>query len=1029
MNKLPPPFSRIHRAVLLVTTVCLLTSFASIIFVAARHDNGATSANTAALTLAVINTNNDGPGSLREAILNANAIAGLDTIVFNIPGAGAHVINPQTMLPEITDPLVIDGTTQPGYAGSPVIVLDGNGLSDASGLVIRAGGSTVRGLAIVRFGNGIVLRDGDNNVIQGNYLGIDPAGSALGNNAGINISSSKNFIGGITAATRNIISGNRFGISVAGNDNGVHGNFIGTNPAGTEAIPNVEQGVLIDIGPGTNNLIGGAAPGAGNLISGNQGGILIIGSGNTVQGNLIGTDVTGTKPIRNSTGIESRVPNTLIGGLAAGDKNVISGNIRGVVFGGTGSKLQGNFIGTDVTGTLPLSNVVGVEASDGALIGGTVPGARNVISGNAINGPNGNIKLLSNNSGLGVTVQGNYIGTDVTGTRAIAPTTSGILIHGSNNVIGGTAPGAGNVISGNVHGIHVNSINLIPVSGTVIQGNLIGLNASGDGQLPNIIRGISISDASNTTVGGTQSGAANKIAFNGGPGVLVASGTGNAIRGNSIFSNASMGIDLSEIDFPDGVTANDLNDPDTGANNFQNFPVLTSIISVGSNTTIQGSLNSTPNTMFQIDFYTSSALDPSGHGEGAQFFNTTSVTADANGNAIINASFPVALGAGRVVTATATDPNGNTSEFSAGDITSASGQVQFSVSLMNVIEDVGLMTVTVVRTGGSAGNLSVDFATADGTAIAGQDYTATSGTLTFSGGETSKTFQIPITEDAPTEPNETFTVSLRSNSSLESLGIPNTLSVTVLDRTIVPSLLISNATVVEGTGTNTQMLVPLNIFAATGRTVSVNFATSNSLAIGGTTCDTRGVDYITTSGTVTFQPGQSALSIPITICGDSNAETGESFTVTLSNAVNGQFFTSTAFGLIFNDDVLELVLEESGPAATQAAALDALLLTRDPFIINGIPSWWPNTPDQQTRVTLFARHLELNPGESPSAVIVRIAATSGQIDVPAEAVQPIHNFEFTQVVFKLPDQGPGIRTVAIVARGQISNSGTIRIGE
>ena len=146
-------------------------------------------------------------------------------------------------------------------------------------------------------------------------------------------------------------------------------------------------------------------------------------------------------------------------------------------------------------------------------------------------------------------MQGNYIGPDVTGTRAIAPTTTGILIHSSNNVIGGTAPGAGNVISGNVHGISVDSINFIPVSGTVIQGNLIGLNAFGTDQLPNTLRGISISEASNTTIGGTQSGAANKIAFNGGPGVMVASGTGNAIRGNSIFSNAGLGIDLSEIDF------------------------------------------------------------------------------------------------------------------------------------------------------------------------------------------------------------------------------------------------------------------------------------------------------------------------------------------------------------------------------------------------------------------------------------------------------------------------------------------------
>lgn len=1027
MISLPHPISRIQRGVLVVATVCLLTSFASIIFVAARNES---SANTAALTLAVINTNNDGPGSLREAILNANASVGLDTIVFNIPGSGPHVINPQTMLPEITDPVVIDGTTQPGYAGSPVIVLDGNGLSDASGLVIRAGGSTVRGLAIVRFGIGIVLRDGDNNVIQGNYLGIDPTGSALGNNTAINISSSKNFIGGITAATRNIISGNRFGISVAGNDNGIHGNFIGTNAAGTEAIPNAEWGVLLGSGLGTNNLVGGAAPGAGNLISGNQLGILIIGSGNTVQNNLIGTDVTGTKPIPNSTGIESRVPNTLIGGLAAGDRNVISGNIRGLVFGGTGSKLQGNFIGTDVTGTLPLSNVVGVEASDGALIGGTVPGARNVISGNAINGPNGNIMLPVNSSG-GVTVQGNYIGTDLTGTRAIGPTTTGILIRSSNNVIGGTAPGAGNLISGNIIGIRVGGGSQNGVAGNIIQGNLIGLNALGTAPLPNRLHGIEVVASDENTIGGTQNGAANKIAFNGLTGVVITQGTGNSIRGNSLFSNAGLGIDLGGFATGTaGVTPNDPNDADNGSNNLQNFPVLTSITSVGNNTTIQGSLNSTPNTTFQIDFYTSAALDSSGNGEGAQFFNTTSVTTDGSGNATINASFPVALGTGRVVTATATDPSGNTSEFSAGDATAGAGNVQFSVRFMSVIEDVGLMTVTVVRTGGSAGTLTVDFATSDDTAIAGQDYTATSGTLTFNDGETSKTFQIPITDDVLTEPNETFTISLRNTPNLESLGIPNTLGVTILDRSIAPTFLIEHATVVEGgPGTTTQMLVPLNLSAATGRTASVSFATRDSLAVGGTTC-AHGVDYITTSGTITFQPGTSAMSIPITICGDRIAETGEAFVITLSNPVNGQLFTTIGTGGITNDDVLELVLEESGPTVNQAAALDALLLVRDPFRIVGIPEWWPTTGDRNTRVILFA-NLELRSDELPSAIVIRIFVDdTSPFDVQAEAVRPIPNTDLTEVVFRLPNHLPlGTHTVRILAHTQISNAGTIRIVE
>lgn len=981
----------------------------------------------------VVTTNgNHGTGSLREAIINANATVGLDTITFNIPGPGVKVINLFNALPEITDPVVIDATTQPGYAGTPLIELDGTNVGSFNGLVIRAGGTTVRGLAIGNFRSGIAaiwIKDCDNNVIQGNHIGVDATGTLQRrNSSGILLSnSSNNLIGGTTAAARNVISGNSSnGIELGGSNNLVQGNFIGTNAVGQEAIVN-PNGIVVSGSTFTNNVIGGTANGAGNLISGNSRGINANAPGTIIQGNLIGTDVTGTKKVPNLRGVEAGAPNVLIGGLTASARNIISGNDEdGVSIGGEGSKLQGNYIGTDITGTLPLGNgQSGVGVGIDALIGGTVPEARNVISGNPIG-----VTLRSGSFSPPSTVQGNYIGTDATGTRAIGNTQFGISIEGSNQKVGGVTPGAGNVISGNGIGIRIGFGFQNGMQGNTVQGNLIGLNAAGTAPLPNNLRGIEVGGSNDNTIGGTQNGAANKIAFNAGPGVLILNATGNSIRGNSIFSNGGLGIDLGA--FPagaNGVTPNDSNDPDVGSNNLQNFPVLTSVTSVGNNTTIQGSLNSTPNTTFQIDFYTSAALDPSGNGEGAQFFNTTSVSTDANGNATINASFPTALGTGRVVTATATDPTGNTSEFSAGNATGATGSAQFTVSLAAVIEDVGLMTVTVLRTGGSAGTLTVDYATADVTAIAGQDYTATSGTLTFNGGETSKTFQIPITDDVPTEEIETFNVLLRNTVSLESLGVPNTLNVTILDRTTVPTLLISNASVVEGgPGTTTQMLVPLNLFAATGRTVSVNFATSNSLATGGASCATRGVDYITTSGTITFQPGTSSMNIPITICGDSNAEANEAFTVNLSNAVNGQFFTSTGVGSITNDDVLELVLEE-GPVANHAAALDALLLRRSPFVGNGIPEWWPNPPDRRTRVTLFARNLELNPGELPSAVIVRMTNGGQIVDVPAEAVQPIHNFEFTEVVFRLPDIGPGVWTVTIGVHTRVSNSGTITIGE
>ena len=921
-------------------------------------------------SLVVTNANNHGTGSLREAITNANATPGTDTITFNIPGPGIKVINLLTSLPEITDPVVIDAATQPGYAGAPLIELNGDNLGFESGLVITAGNSTVRGLAIDNFKTSEIVLRSSNNVIQGN--------------------------------------------------------FIGTNAAGTNTIPSGSNGVEIPPSSNTNNLIGGTTAGAGNLISGNATGILIESPGNTVQGNLIGTDITGTKKVPNLFGIEANIPNTLIGGLTPAARNIISGNgSAGVLFGNNGSKLQGNFIGTDITGTQPLSNGGGgVISGTNALIGGDVPGARNVISGNE---GFANLVLGGSPFGPGAIVQGNYIGTDVTGTRALSLSTStGIVIVGSNHVIGGSIPGAQNVISGNVNGIQVGSFRSEPAQGNVIQGNLIGLNALGTGPLPNSQIGISFIDAFNNTVGGTQTGAANKIAFNGGTGVQslsALSGTRMSVRGNSIFANGQLGIDLDG----DGVTANDPADADEGANNRQNFPVLTSVISVGNNTTIQGTLNSTANKTFQIDFYSNAALDPSGHGEGAVYFGTASVHTDGSGNATINANFPAPLGSGRVITATATDDVGNTSEFSAGDIASATGNVQFSVASMQVIEDLGVVNVTVLRKGGTAGNLSIDYATVDGTATAGQDYSSTSGTLTFSSGETSKSFQIPIADDAVTEPDETFTVELRNPPSLEALGAPSNLVVTIQDRTTVPVIGHGFESVPEGdAGTTTQALFTVNLSAATGRSVSVNYATSNGSATGGASCGNPGTDYETTSGTITFQPGTAAVTIPVRICGDRSAEANETISIDLSNPANATVAQSGASVSIIDDDFLELLFDESD--LNRPAALDAFLLVRDPFRVR-LPDWFPTAgPDRNTRVMFFVRGLELNPGEPASAVVVRMGNGSEFFEVPAEDVRPVPGVDFTQVTVRLPDGMPaGLHFVTIKAHFRTTNIGAIEI--
>ena len=976
----------------------------------------------------VTNVNDHGTGSLRDAITNANATPGLDNVVFNIPGPGVKVISLTTVLPAITDAVVIDATTQPGYAGTPLIELDGSGAGfNASGLTITGGGTTIRGFAIGSFkGPGIAVNGGENNVIQGNYIGINATGTTKKpNDNGVSLSNaSNNQIGGTTAAARNVISGNNFdAIEVAGSNNTIQGNFIGTNPAGTAAMENNSNGVALD--QGSNNLIGGTVPGAGNLISANQTGISSFSaSGNTIQGNLIGTDVTGTTRIPNNFAIDIRGPNNLIGGLTAAARNIISGNGAGVSIVGSGNKMQGNYVGTDITGTLPLGNGgVGVTAGDNVVIGGTDPAARNIISANGMEFGQANVVIGFNINDINVTVQGNYIGTDVTGTRALGTTVIGIQISRAPNLIGGTAAGAGNVISGNGIGILITEA---PPQGNTIQGNRIGTNAQGTAPVPNKLSGITILQSSNNIIGGTQNGAANTIAYNNGPGISIQAGsTGNAVRGNSIFSNTELGIDLTPV----GVTPNDLNDADTGPNALQNFPVLTSVTTGGGNTTIQGSLNSTPNATFQIDFYSSAALDPSGNGEGALFFNTTSVNTDNNGNATINVTFPMSLPAGRVITATATSATGNTSEFSAGDASGANGSLQFTVAMSWVIEDVGMANITVVRQGGTNGNLSVDYATADGSAIAGQDYTATSGTLNFTSGETSKTIQVPILDDAVTEQEEDFTITLRNTSNPEVVGAPSVQTVNVQDHGTVPFIAIFDAPqVLEGnTGTSTQAVFNVILSAATGRTVTVNYATGNVNASGGAACGAQGVDYESKTGTLTFQPGTSTASIAVKVCGDRFAEANEFFVVNLSNPSNATLALDQGSGRIDNDDVLELILEESGPGVSQAAAISEVFL-RDPFS-KIIPDFVLNRTDRGNRVTFFANNLQLNPGEASSAVVVRFIDSSNQLfDAPAEDVRAVPNSDFTQVMVKLPSNlAAGTCVVTVRAHGRISNIGTIRI--
>ena len=831
-------------------------------------------AHAATFTVNTADDHNDGvcnaaDCSLREAINAVNAGAGGDVISFNIPGAGVHTINLTGGLPTLIRTVTIDGATQPSFSGTPLIELNGSGAgASVTGLGFNAQNCVVRGLIINRFnGYGINVDSFSGLLVAGNFIGTNAAGTAaLGNGGGgIRVNVVGVTIGGTSAAARNVISGNSGnGIDIVSGGATVQGNYIGINAAGTAAIPNTGDGIAISGGSGT---IGGTAAGAGNVISGNDNtsfpagvGVYITGgAGSQLQGNFIGTNPAGTSRIPNRFGILiSGAPNNVIGGTTAAARNIVSGNtVLGIDIlnaGATNNVVQGNYVGTDVTGSAALGNGNGASGDgidvgqigtgpSNVTIGGTTPGAGNVISANSfqgillfndLNGVNvqgnligtdatGHVSLGSQVVGIfinttspgaatiggttagarnvisgnqdgfdlntfstGITIQGNYIGTDISGSNAIPNASRGMFVSTNNTIIGGTAAGAGNLISGNFDGIDIANSS----TGNLIRGNFIGTKADGVSPLGNGGSGVGIfTGSSNNSVGGTAAAAGNRIAFNT-RGVVVDSGTGNAILANTIFSNVGVGIDLTPVA---GVTANDNCDTDTGPNNLQNFPVLTSAMAGAVNTTIQGTLNSTPSTTFRIEFFANASCDNSGNGEGQTFLGFTNTTTDVSCNANFSFSVPNASVTGSIITATATDPNNNTSEFSACRPLVLS-TIQFSAALYPVGESDKRVDTTITRTGDTSTPASVSFATSDsagaqncnvttGVASSRCDYETRLATVRFAPGETSKTISTFIIDDSYLEGPETFTVNL-SNAVGASLGTPSTATITITDNDV-----------------------------------------------------------------------------------------------------------------------------------------------------------------------------------------------------------------------------------------------------
>ena len=318
----------------------------------------------------------------------------------------------------------------------------------------------------------------------------------------------------------------------------------------------------------------------------------------------------------------------------------------------------------------------------------------------------------------------------------------------------------------------------------------------------------------------------------------------------------------------------------------------------------------------------------------------------------------------------------------------------------------------------SSQSVSCSFATADGTATAGSDYIATSGTLTFAPGEVEKPVVVLVNGDTVDEVQETFFLNI---SNVQNAVVNSSQGSGFIVDDDGPTISINDVSVTEGNSGTKVATFTLTLSGPSVEVIAVRVNTSPGTA-------TASSDYNPINLLVTFQPGIVSRIFDVEIIGDTNLETNEKFFVNIFEP----FATTIADGqgecTILDDDTL-LILEESNPAPQQVAALESVYFTRDPFRVESISAAFSPVPGQRTIVMLFAQNLRLNQGETVSNVLINLVDGNNQsFDVPATDVRAVPNVDLTQVLFLLPDGlAPGTCKVTIKAHGQASNTGTIRI--
>ena len=956
--------------------------------------------------------------SLRHAIEQINLTPDTAaTITFDVvvADAGPSTVSLQSPLPEVLAPVTMvgqvatDGTT-------PMVQIDGASVG-GDGLVFDKP-STLDALSITGFsGSGVVFK-GNGSKLTGCYVGLDCTGMGAGNGVGVTVTGSNCLIGTGTAGRgRNVISGNSgAGLLITGGTaiaNNVRGNLIGSDPTGSFAIPN-DTGVQIDNGASINyigltadvyrNTISGNATwgisvqsGSANRIENNWvgpnlfddgntipngpagggvgGGILVddaatttikkcVISGNagngiqiidgahdtTIVSSNIGVDRSGLNPLANSgDGIvvgdpdPTLVPvwNTTIGGLRttgttviAGLGNLISGNLsNGInIISGNNDIIQGNFIGLSSDSTLAVPNgLAGIQLTGtDETVGGSTAGAGNLISGNTMDG----IAILNS---ARVTISGNILGLDATGTFGIPNGQNGLNVQTSDFLqIGGTSTGARNVISGNT----ASGILLNGDSNTVL-GNYIGCSSDGtsilgNGTVSTSDAGIALVTGSMNTIGGISATAGNYILGNIGDGISLSGANtwGNVVIGNTIgfgvdgsvdptLANGQNGVglysgannnligalnltgNLISANAGDAIFVSDAasvqnslrgnsililgtglpidlaggNSDHSGPNNLMDQPVISDVSYSGSNLLVGGTYSSLPGIQVSLDLY---RIDPNGAIPFYQYVSTTAVVTGAAGD--VPFTIPVSGAyAGQTFALAATDANGNTSPFSADADAPKLFKFVNGGAPVSVKESAGKLTLTITRQGDISQGDSIEFATRDISARAGIDYVGVSGTTVyFTSGHSTAQISITLLNNSIPNGERLFQVLL-SNPSSGVLAGSGIITVSITDNQApngVFSVTAATPFVDEGKVTSVAFVIKRNGGLLTPATVT--YTTINGTAVAGT-----GKDYTSTARTLAFGATQTSGTVTVPILSNAAYKYPMTFTFALTACSTG----------------------------------------------------------------------------------------------------------------------------------------------